>query len=116
MQLRGKVANTLGLQHMMNDELTQIAHSGRPANFRIGQQLGLFTVRTITVDEIDDDKHLNFRISVYRASSQGIATLTVSTAVQIHNILGQLYRVAVKPFHRLIARSILQRAVDVGRL
>lgn len=119
MQLRGKVANALGLQHVMNDELKQMANSGQPANFRVGQRLGLFTVRAISADEMivgDDDKHLNFRISVYRASSQGVATLTVATAVQIHNTMGQLYMVAVKPFHRLIARSMLQRAVDAGRL
>jgi hypothetical protein len=64
----------------------------------------------------DDDRHLNFRISVYRSSSNGAEVVTISTAVQINNPVGTAYMAAIKPFHKYLARLMLQRAVDAGRL
>lgn len=105
MKLRGVFARAVGLKH---------------SDMRSGsRQRGIFKVQARYIDEIvigDDDSHLNFRISVLRAGEADAATVTVSTAVEINNTLGSVYMFIVKPFHRVIARSMVQRAADAGRL
>lgn len=104
MRLRGLFAKAAGLKH---------------SNLRDGQQQGLFKVQHQDAQEIllgEDDRHLNFRISVLRSDAAGHPVVIVSTAVQTHNALGRAYLRAVLPFHRVISRSMLQRAADAGRL
>lgn len=107
MKLRGVFARAVGLKH---------------SDMKSGeQQRGIFRVQARHANEIiigEDDSHLNFRISVLRASADdtGAQTVTVSTAVETHNALGRAYLIVVKPFHRVIARSMVQRAADAGRL
>jgi hypothetical protein len=66
----------------------------------------------------EDDKHLNFRLSVLLQKRQvpgGSARfLVLSTVVQCHNRLGRTYIALIAPFHRLIAQSSLRRAAQVG--
>ena len=108
MKARGVFAKTVGLKH---------------SDMKSGeQQAGIFKVQQRHANEIiigEDDAHLNFRISVLRAgdaSGKGAPTVTVSTAVETHNALGRAYMLVVKPFHRIIARTMVQRAADAGRL
>lgn len=115
MKIRGLVASALGLKHMDDAVLAQ--DQGTP--YRVGQRVGIFSVQSIEPNELivgDDDKHLNFRISIYRSSANGAQVLTLSTAVEIHNKVGKFYMLAVTPFHRFIAKSMLQKAADSGRL
>ena len=58
----------------------------------------------------EDDRHLDFRISVLRTER----ALTVSTVVHCHNRLGRVYLLAIAPFHRRIVRSGLRRAARRG--
>lgn len=117
MAVRGLLASAAGLKHVA-------AHSPLTSgeahfSYQVGQRVGLFTVQAIEPNELivgDDDRHLNFRISILRSTIDGAETVTISTAVQIHNMLGRVYMVAIKPFHRIIAKSMLQRAADSGRL
>jgi len=108
MKARGVFAKAVGLKH---------------SDMKSGeQQRGIFKVQQRHVNEIiigEDDSHLNFRISVLRAGNAdgvGAQTVTVSTAVETHNALGRAYMFVVKPFHRVIARSMVQRAANAGRL
>ena len=115
MKLRGVVARALGLKHVTGSNFPLV----QSTSYQVGQRVGLFSVRSVEPGELivgDDDKHLDFRISIYRSSANGIEVVTVSTAVEIHNKIGRLYMLVVKPFHRLMARSMVQRAVDAGRL
>lgn len=64
----------------------------------------------------DDDKHLNFRISVSKTERSGRVFVTIATAVQIHNVLGRTYMLLVKPFHRFIAPYMVRRAVRLRSL
>jgi hypothetical protein len=71
------------------------------ARYDIGQRVGMFSIRSIEPNELivgDNDKHLNFRLSIYRSSLNGVEIATVSTAVEIHNSVGKIYMVVVKPF------------------
>jgi hypothetical protein len=109
------VATTLGLRHggKTGFEVTP------DASFEVGQRVGRFLIRSIERNELivgENDKHLDFRISIYRSSLNGEETVTVSTAVEIHNTIGRIYMLVIEPFHRCIARAVMQRAVNAGRL
>lgn len=113
--VRGWMASALRLKHVHLADA-----SGEPGRtYSVGQRAGMFSVVAINTNELivgDDDTHLNFRISVYRSSSNGAEAVTISTAVQINNFVGTAYMAAIKPFHKHLARLMLQRAVDAGRL
>jgi hypothetical protein len=79
----------------------------------------MFSIRSIEPDELivgDNDKHLDFRLSIFRSRVNGVEMATVSTAVEIHNTVGKIYMVVIKPFHHCITRAMIQRAVNAGRL
>lgn len=52
-----------------------------------------------------DDKHLNFRIGLYRAEGR----IYMSTWVHPHNLWGRAYLRLVMPFHILISRGAVAR-------
>jgi Protein of unknown function (DUF2867) len=84
------------------------------------KRVGIFKVYNTTEHEIvlgEDDKHLNFRLSVLCSAQPAIAgkrRLVVSTVVHCHNRLGRIYIFLIAPFHRLIVRSSLRRAARIG--
>jgi Protein of unknown function (DUF2867) len=119
MSIRGVIATGLGLKHRSAADSQRTFDAEKNKPYRIGQQAGLFTVQTIKPDELIvgvDDKHLDVKISILRSAPLGIETVTLSTAVEVHNLVGKIYMVVVTPFHRFIARSMLQKAADAGRL
>lgn len=83
-------------------------------NCEPGERLGLFNVFSKTVNEVvlgEDDKHLNFRVSLFLASSvtdQSKKVLTISTTVKFNNWFGRLYFLPVRPFHRFIVPTMLR--------
>ena len=80
--------------------------------YPIGSKAVYFTVLDRNDNEIvmaETDKHLNFRVSVLIERNDTISKIYLTTAVQFNNIWGRLYFWPVKPFHRLIIRSILNR-------
>ena len=69
---------------------------------------------TTTENEVilgEDDKHLNFRVSLI-LNPKGKKTenkdLIVSTTVEFNNWFGRLYFLPVRPFHKLIVPTILK--------
>ncbi|MDF1790880.1 MAG: DUF2867 domain-containing protein [Thalassobaculaceae bacterium] len=71
-------------------------------------KLGIFPVEQETEREIIagfNDRHLNFRISVYAESGR----VYLATWVHPHNLGGRLYLAAILPFHIAIARNALNR-------
>jgi|KBSMisStandDraft_5_1062788.scaffolds.fasta_scaffold362238_2 hypothetical protein len=114
-KMRGMIASLLGLRHSA-DAGFEVAPD---ASFQIGQRVGMFPIRSIEADELivgDNDKHLDFRLSIFRSRVNGVEMATVSTAVEIHNTVGKIYMVVIKPFHRCITSAMIQRAVNAGRL
>jgi len=87
-------------------------------NFEPNEKLGLFKVFDKTENEIilgEDDKHLNFRISLLKESIHDATDkkmLTISTIVKFNNWSGRLYFLPVKPFHRLIVPKMLTGIID----
>lgn len=116
MNLRGLIALRLGLSHPF--DARPIAVSEKP-RFQPGTRVGPFTVQSVSTDQIivgDNDKHLDFRISVLKTERDGQSFVTVSTGVEIHNRLGRIYMLVVKPFHRFLAPYMVRQAVKEGRL
>ena len=59
-----------------------------------------------------DDRHLNFRATIQlRADAENERELVTATVVHCHNRLGRFYLSTIAPFHRVIVRANLERAV-----
>ncbi|MDR0418657.1 MAG: DUF2867 domain-containing protein [Prevotellaceae bacterium] len=59
-----------------------------------------------------NDKHLKACISAYlEKTSVDNYTLTVTTVVEFHKMLGQVYFFLIYPFHHLVVKHSIKRAV-----
>lgn len=113
--LRNKIVSLFGLKTSGNisDQKKQFE------NFKCepDQQLGLFKVFAKTENEIilgEDDKHLNFRVSLFLEEKEEKSTtkeLTISTTVEFNNWFGRFYFLPVRPFHKLIVPSMLKEII-----
>jgi hypothetical protein len=82
---------------------------------KLGDRVGLFSVAGLGADEIvlgEDDRHLDFRVSVLRHEEGGRQGVVVTTVVRFRNLLGRAYFVFVKPFHRLVVPAMIRRGVE----
>jgi hypothetical protein len=83
-------------------------------------RIGIFKVYGKSETEIvlgEDDKHLDFRLSVLRTPDLSPALggqLTFSTVVHCHNLLGRVYIGVIAPFHREVVKASLRRAAHIG--
>lgn len=83
-------------------------------SFEKGQKIGIFKVFEKTENEVifgEDDKHLNFRISLFiehQENNPQLKNVTFSSVVEFKNWFGRLYFLIVKPFHKLIVPVILK--------
>lgn len=107
---RNTVVEKLGLKNLggMN-----AFDPNKPAEaYRDGDRVGIFTLFEQSFDEVllgDRDKHLDVTLSVYRQeTAPGQVQVTVTTVVKVHNFLGHLYMLPVKPMHRWIAPVVLR--------
>lgn len=72
-----------------------------------GQTFGIFHIYDLTETEVilgENDKHLDFKVSLFCAKKE----IIISNVVKYNNIAGRLYFAIVKPFHRLIVKSMLK--------
>ena len=79
-----------------------------------GDRVSIFPVVSETGEQIVagfNDRHLDFRIVVDLAESAGKPgqSVTLTTVIRRHNLLGRVYLAAVMPFHRAIISSALRR-------
>lgn len=106
MKLRGIIVKVFGLKTSdKNDIIIEPYYS-------IGSKAVYFTVLDRNENEIvmaENDKHLNFRTSVMVEKDTASSTVYLSTIVQFNNFFGRLYFLPVKPFHRIIIKSLLKK-------
>ena len=65
LKIRGIVASILGLRY----ERVAVLQLASEARYQIGQRVGMFSIQSIEPNELilgDNDKHLDFRVSIYR--------------------------------------------------
>ena len=83
-------------------------------------RVGIFKIYGTSPSEVvlgEDDKHLDFRLSVLCSGTPppgGIRHLTLATVVHCHNSLGRVYILVIAPFHRQAIESSLRRAARIG--
>jgi len=113
--LRVRDALVAGLGLKTSKRLEESARSERD------KHVSFFRIYERTADEIvlgEDDKHLDFRVSVFQGAREEAAGggryLTVSTVVRCHNLLGRTYILLITPFHEMVVRSSLRRAARIG--
>jgi hypothetical protein len=102
LRLRSLMVAPFGLKHPAT------APAGSP------DSIGIFPILTQAPERIVlglDDKHLDFRLVVDVAQIEGRPSVTATTIVKTHNLLGRTYLAAIMPFHRLIARTMVDQAV-----
>ena len=83
------------------------------AEFQVGDKVGIFTIFNILENEIiagEDDRHLNFRVSILREITE-TTQISVATLVHYNNRFGRFYMSIVKPFHRLVVKSLIKKAI-----
>ncbi len=85
--------------------------------FEPGERIGLFKVFNKMENEVvlgEDDKHLNFRISLLIENIKTDKTkqkITTTTTVVFNNWFGRVYFLPVKPFHKLIVSTMLESVI-----
>ncbi|RYU75834.1 DUF2867 domain-containing protein [Hymenobacter persicinus] len=80
-----------------------------------GEQLGPFRIFRVSSPEVLlglDDRHLDFRVSVW-VTEPTVAPprVVVSTAVRFHNPFGRLYFTLIRPVHGLVVKALLRQAL-----
>jgi len=111
---RNKVVRLFGLK---TGAETDVVKETDNFTCEVEERVGLFKVFNKTSNEIiigEDDKHLDFRISLLFDKNRGEKdenSLTISTTVKFHNWLGVLYFLPVRPFHKLIVPAMLKNII-----
>jgi len=110
-QLRNDIVSLIGLKTSPNS----LKKSFIPSSFEVNDSVGFFKILKKTEHEIifgEDDKHLNFKVSLFQESSTHvIQRFTCTTIVKYHNWFGRLYFFCIKPFHKLIVPSIMKQMI-----
>jgi hypothetical protein len=95
------------------------AGGGIAANVTAGGKMDIFQIFSVSDREIivgEDDSHLNFRMSLLKLEDNGNHRLILSMIVDVNNWVGKVYLAIVLPFHKIIMKSYLNRAVRSGRI
>ena len=110
MALRNKIVSLFGLNNL--GHLGDLEAGKNASDYRVGDRVGIFTLLSVNENEIilgDSDKHLDVKVSVF--THDGIDdSVSISTVVHVHNMLGKVYMLFVKPLHKLIVPSTITRA------
>jgi hypothetical protein len=100
MRLRDLIVAPFGLK---------TAQSAHHANV---DKVGFFPVLSETPQRLIagfNDNHLDFRVVVDVAADGTGQRVTATTVVLMHNWLGRIYLTVIKPFHRMVVRSMLRQ-------
>jgi hypothetical protein len=109
MRLRDRIVGMVGLKTA--GQPAPRNHS--QATFQVGDRLGIFRVFDRSEDELllgEDDRHLDFRVSILVKNDRGTDWAIVSTVVRFNSWLGRAYFLPVRPFHQLIVPAMLRSA------
>ncbi|WP_375561738.1 DUF2867 domain-containing protein [Bernardetia sp. OM2101] len=114
--LRNKIVSLFGLK--TSGKMTKREQQLNNFRCEVGEQLGLFKIFHKTENEVvmgEDDRHLNFRVSLFFTPSNLDINKTevfISTTVEFNNWFGKLYFLPVKIFHKIIVPVMLKSTID----
>jgi len=109
MQLRDQIVGGIGLKTGKQLARPKLRHD----TLQVGDSLGIFKVYARSVDELllgEDDRHLDFRLSVLVRNDGSDHWAIVSTVVRFNNWLGRAYFLPVRQFHKLIVPAMIRNA------
>lgn len=110
MALRNKVVRLFGLKNV--GHLGALDANKSAQDYKEGDKVGIFTVLLITDNEVilgETDKHLDVKVSIHIESNKN-DLVSMSSVVHVHNFLGKLYMLFVKPMHQIIVPASISRA------
>jgi hypothetical protein len=112
--VRSHLVKPLGIAGVSYQDLAGPIEAGR--SYAIGDKIGRWTLFAKHRDELitgADDRHLDFRVSVFRDAG---VRIVLSTAVMTHNAFGRAYLATILPFHRFGVSRLLSGASAAGRI
>ena len=112
--LRSHLVKPFGIAGVSYADLARSIDIGR--NYAVGDRIGRWTLFAKHQDELitgANDRHLDFRVSVFRDARPRIV---LSTAVMTHNTLGRAYLATILPLHRFGVAKLLGNASAAGRI
>ncbi|MFF5994654.1 MULTISPECIES: DUF2867 domain-containing protein [unclassified Lysinibacillus] len=108
-RLRNNIVKYLGLKTTNVNRLDLSEEDIEP-----GHSIGLFNIIEKCQREIilgENDKHLNFRVSIFIFKKENGHNIIVSTSVQFQNFFGNIYFQFIKLFHRTIVKTMLRNII-----
>ena len=114
--VRNAAARVFGLEA---PTVNEIMKSTVLSEYRVGDKIGPWPIFFIADNEIvagRNNKHLDFRVSVLKATDGAATSVVVSTICTVHNVFGKIYLFFIVPFHRKGVRSLMSNAVVAKRL
>ena len=113
---RNWLAGACGLEVPTREEIMKpMAKS----DYNLGDKIGPWPIFALTDTELvagRDNKHLDFRLSVFREKSALGTNAVISTICTTHNTFGKLYILFIAPFHKWGVKWLIAKAVTSGRL
>ena len=109
MQLRDFMVRCLGLKTMKHSKENEFTA------FKPGDKRFLFNMYQCNEHEAiigANDKHLNFRTSLYVKPCGDTTEVLISTVVVFNNNLGRYYMKLVAPFHKIVVRLIMKNMYE----
>ncbi len=110
LELRNAIVRPFGLKTSIDAEPSNGQEKLKP-----GTAVGVFEVLDRRLDEImvgEDDKHLDYRVSVRLECEEGKCWVVISTVVKFNNWLGRAYSVPVKPVHKIIIPAMMRNGLE----
>jgi hypothetical protein len=84
-----------------------------------GGKVAFFDVLDVSPTEVlmcIKDSHLNAYLSIDLIQNGKIKTLAASTTVEFNNSLGKIYLAVIKPFHKLLIKTMLRKvAIELSK-
>lgn len=84
-----------------------------------GGKVAFFDVLDISPTEVlmyIKDSHLNAYLSIDLIQNGKIKTLAASTTVEFNNTIGKVYLAVIKPFHKLLIKTMLRKvAIELSK-
>jgi hypothetical protein len=109
LHLRDRIVGMIGLKTASRSARRNLGHD----TLQVGESLGIFKVFDRSIDELllgEDDRHLDFRVSVLVRNDGGADWAIVSTVVRFNSWLGRAYFLPVRQFHKLIVPAMMRNA------
>ena len=104
MRLRNRIVKVFGLKTSMPDDYN--------TEYKVGGYVSFFKIYAIEAQRVilgANDKHLNFRLAIDKTTSPKY-NIKVATLVEYNNRFGRVYMAIVKPFHKLVLKSMVRKA------